>query len=180
MFDKRLTLIEKKKLLIQKYFKLINFLKKVNSKYYLENKHKFIFSKKKLEYFLKRKNVDVQAILNVHTTKHNNILTLTTTFGDTLAWASSGMFYKKSQRGLPLAAALCTKKILKFAKKHKILVFGIQFNGLGRGTHAVVDEIIKNKFKIKYLKDVTPIAHNGCRPPKVKRNRKSHREAYFE
>ena len=61
-----------------------------------------------------------------------------------------------------------------------MLVIGIQFNGLGRGAHAVVDEILKNKLKIKFLKDVTPIAHNGCRPPKVRRNRKTHREAYFE
>ena len=60
------------------------------------------------------------------------------------------------------------------------MVVGIQFNGLGRGTHSVVEEMVKNKIKIKYLKDVTPIAHNGCRPPKVKRNRKTHREAYFE
>jgi small subunit ribosomal protein S11 len=145
-----------------------------------KNARFFNLGKRKLEEILARFKDGVNGLLTVHSTKHNTIITLTSPKGDTLGWASAGMFYKKGKRGTPLAASLAAKKIARFAKRKNIKVVGIKFNGLGRGNVAIVNEIKKNKINILYLKDVTPTSHNGCRPPKLRRKKNSHRQAFYE
>jgi|GEM_PF-226630 len=163
----------------EKRRKVVKILK--TQKYPFKKNNKFFnLGKRKLEEILARFKEGVNGLLTVHSTKHNTIITLTTPKGDTLGWASAGMFYKKGKRGTPLAASLAAKKIAKFAKRKNIKVVGIKFNGLGKGNVAIVNEIKKNKINILYLKDVTPTSHNGCRPPKISRKKNSHRQALYE
>ncbi|MGC8867844.1 MAG: 30S ribosomal protein S11 [Elusimicrobiales bacterium] len=101
---------------------------------------------------------------------NNTIITLTDEHGNVVAWASSGSNgFKGTKKGTPFAAQLTMSKILE-----KVNMFGIKqvhifVSGPGPGRETALRTIAQSSIKILSIRDVTPIPHNGCRPPKPRR-----------
>jgi len=115
------------------------------------------------------KNVP-QAVAHIKSTFNNTVVTITDSSGNTLAWASAGtMGYKGSRKGTPFAAQLAAEKAARKASEHGVQHLSILVKGPGPGREAALRSLLASGFKISMIRDVTPIPHNGCRPPKRRR-----------
>ncbi len=119
----------------------------------------------------KRKNIHIHtARIYITSSFNNTIITLTDEHGNVVAWASSGSNgFKGTKKGTPFAAQLTMSKILE-----KVNMFGIKqvhifVSGPGPGRETALRTIAQSSIKILSIRDVTPIPHNGCRPPKPRR-----------
>lgn len=116
-----------------------------------------------------KKNVP-QAIAHIRSTFNNTIVTITDTSGNTLAWASSGtQGFKGSRKGTPFAAQLAAEDVARKAGDHGVQQVAIEVKGPGPGREAALRSLLNCGFKVTMIRDVTPIPHNGCRPPKRRR-----------
>ncbi|MGA9530987.1 MAG: 30S ribosomal protein S11 [Candidatus Babeliales bacterium] len=109
------------------------------------------------------------AVAHVSSTFNNTITTITTPTGDVLFTTSSGRIQKGSRKGTPYIATQSIELIVKDMKEAGITELDVRIRGLGPGKESVIRALQAAGFDIKYLKDVTPLAHNGPRPPKKRR-----------
>ncbi|MCA9322950.1 MAG: 30S ribosomal protein S11 [Planctomycetes bacterium] len=116
-----------------------------------------------------RKNV-VKAIAHVKSTFNNTIVTITDTTGATLCWDSSGSIgYKGSRKSTPFAAQRAGERVADKAKKFGVREIEVWIKGPGSGRESAVRALKGAGLDVKAIQDVTPMAHNGCRPRKRRR-----------
>lgn len=108
--------------------------------------------------------------VHVHTTHNNTIVTVTDMNGNTISWASAGVLgLKGARKETAFAATEATTKALNDAKVHGIRKVEVYVNGTGAGREPSVRAVQACEVEITMIKDVSPIPHNGCRPPKRRR-----------
>tara|TARA_B100000686_G_C16748976_1_gene951264 strand:+ start:174 stop:641 length:468 start_codon:yes stop_codon:yes gene_type:complete len=122
------------------------------------------FIKKKV-----RKNVP-NAIAHVNATFNNTVINITDIKGNTLSWSSSGVKgFKGSRKSTPYAAQIAASDAGEKAKYHGVKTLEIYIKGPGAGRESALRALQAVGFTITSIKDVTPLPHNGCRPPKRRR-----------
>lgn len=116
-----------------------------------------------------RKNIPA-GVAYIQATFNNTIVTITDMTGNTVAWSSSGVLrFKGSRKSTPFAAQLVAEDAAKKAMEHGMRSVGVFVKGPGTGRESALRAIANSGLKITHIKDVTPIPHNGCRPPKRRR-----------
>jgi small subunit ribosomal protein S11 len=113
-----------------------------------------------------RKNIPL-GIAHIHTTFNNTIVTITDVDGNAIAWSSAGALgYKGSRKSTPFAAQLTAEAVAKSAMDNGMLRVEVSVKGPGPGREAAIRSLQAAGLEITAIKDVTPVPHNGCRPPK--------------
>jgi small subunit ribosomal protein S11 len=116
-----------------------------------------------------RKNVPV-GVAHIKATFNNTIITITDLDGNALAWCSSGSKgFKGSRKSTPFAATVAAEEVAKKAMEYGVNALTVYIKGPGSGREAALRTLQAAGLKINYIRDVTPIPHNGCRPPKRRR-----------
>ena len=115
-----------------------------------------------------RKNV-VDGQAHIHATFNNTIITITDKQGNTISWASAGMDAKGSRKGTSYAAQVASEKAAKAACDHGMKTVDVYVKGPGSGRESAIRALETVGLQITMIKDVTPVPHNGCRPPKRRR-----------
>lgn len=116
-----------------------------------------------------RKNVS-RAIAHVKATFNNTIVTITDVNGDVLCWASAGgTGFKGSRKSTPFAAQRAAETCAERASKFGVKEIEVRVNGPGAGRESAITGLQTSGLTIKAIEDVTPLPHNGCRPPKRRR-----------
>ncbi len=116
-----------------------------------------------------KKNVP-KGVAHIQSTFNNTVVTITDPTGATIAWASAGMTgFKGSRKGTPFAAGLAAEKAGREAMNHGMREVSILVKGPGAGREAAIRSLQAVGLEVTLIKDVTPIPHNGCRPPKRRR-----------
>ena len=116
-----------------------------------------------------RKNV-ASGVIHIKSSFNNTIVSITDASGNVIAWASSGVAgYKGSRKSTPFAAQLAAEKAARAAQEHGLRRAEVQVKGPGSGRDAAVRSIQNTGIEVVSIKDVTPVPHNGCRPPKRRR-----------
>ncbi len=118
----------------------------------------------------KEKKVITHGVMFIHSTFNNTIITITDPDGKVLTWASGGMVgFKGSRKSTPFAAQLAAEKALKDAENFGMRSLDVRVKGPGAGRESAIRSIGSTPLQVRSIKDVTPIPHNGCRPPKKRR-----------
>ncbi len=108
--------------------------------------------------------------VHIHTTFNNTVITITDTEGNTISWASAGtMGIKGSKKSTPFAAGMAAEKAGKAAADAGMKTVDVFVKGLGAGRESAIRSLGTAGLEVKTITDVTPIPHNGCRPPKKRR-----------
>ncbi len=116
-----------------------------------------------------RKNV-THGIAHIKSSFNNTIITISDQQGNTLAWASSGnVGFKGSRKSTPFAAQLAAETAARRAMEHGVRRVDVVVKGPGSGRETAIRSIQNTGIEVLGIKDVTPIPHNGCRPPKRRR-----------
>lgn len=116
-----------------------------------------------------RKNV-THGIAHIKSSFNNTIITISDQQGNTLAWASSGnVGFKGSRKSTPFAAQVAAERVGNVVKEFGVKNLEVNVKGPGPGRESAVRALNAAGFKIMSIMDVTPIPHNGCRPPKRRR-----------
>ena len=116
-----------------------------------------------------RKSVPV-AIVHVKATFNNTIVTISDPTGKVVAWSSAGSLgFRGSQKGTPFAAQQACMAAANAAKEHGVRTVNVRVKGPGGGRESAIRALATAGITVKQIKDVTPIPHNGCRPPKKRR-----------
>lgn len=117
-----------------------------------------------------RKNI-AKGIIHISATFNNTVVTVTDEMGNVIAWSSAGSLgFKGSKKSTPYAAQQAVEDALTKAKEHGLKEIGIKVQGPGSGRKTAVKSAGTSEgVKVSFLKDVTPLPHNGCRPPKRRR-----------
>ncbi|MDF1757726.1 MAG: 30S ribosomal protein S11 [Legionellaceae bacterium] len=116
-----------------------------------------------------KKNVS-DAIVHVHASFNNTIITFTDRQGNALCWATSGgSGFRGSRKSTPYAAQIATEKASVVAKEYGVKSVAVFIHGPGPGRESTIRELISQEFKIVEITDVTGIPHNGCKPSKKRR-----------
>ena len=117
-----------------------------------------------------RKNVSV-GVAHVKSSFNNTIVSITDVDGIVISWASSGAVgFKGSRKSTPFAAQLAAERAAKAAQEHGVRRVDVEVKGPGSGRDTAVRSLQNSGIEVTTIKDVTPIPHNGCRPPKRRRN----------
>jgi len=118
----------------------------------------------------KKIHVESQGIAHVKATFNNVIITLTDVHGNTISWSSSGkMGFKGSKKNTPFAAQVSAEQVAKAAFDLGLRKVDVFVKGPGSGREAAIRTLQTAGLEIMTIKDITPIPHNGCRPPKRRR-----------
>ncbi|MGI6559286.1 MAG: 30S ribosomal protein S11 [Limnochordia bacterium] len=116
-----------------------------------------------------RKNIE-SGIAHIRSTFNNTIVTITDKQGNVVAWSSSGnMGFKGSRKGTPFAAGMAAEEAARAAMEHGMKYIEVYVKGPGSGREAAIRQLQAAGLDVTMIKDVTPIPHNGCRPPKRRR-----------
>jgi len=116
-----------------------------------------------------KKNV-VDGVAHVHASFNNTIITVTDRQGNTLAWATSGgSGFRGSRKSTPFAAQVAADRVGQVVKEFGMKSVEVRVKGPGPGRDAAVRALNNAGFRVTSISDVTPIPHNGCRPPKKRR-----------
>ena len=116
-----------------------------------------------------RKNV-AYGVAHIKSSFNNTIITITDQQGNTIAWASSGnVGFKGSRKSTPFAAQLAAETVARRAMEHGVRKVDVLVKGPGSGRETAIRTIQNTGIEVVGIKDVTPIPHNGCRPPKRRR-----------
>ncbi len=108
--------------------------------------------------------------VHIQSSFNNTIVTVTDLQGNVIAWSSAGALkYKGSRKGTPFAAQMATEAAVKAAKEHGLRSAEVYVKGPGAGRESAIRAIGSCDVEITLISDVSPIAHNGCRPPKRRR-----------
>ena len=118
----------------------------------------------------KIKRTVLDAVVHVHASFNNTIITITDRQGNTLAWATSGgCGFRGSRKSTPFAAQVAAEKVGNVAKDHGVKNLEVRVKGPGPGRESSIRALNALGFRVTQIEDVTPIPHNGCRPPKRRR-----------
>ena len=116
-----------------------------------------------------RKNID-KGEAHIHSSFNNTIVTITDTNGNTISWGSAGgLGFKGSRKSTPFAAGEVAETAAKAAMEHGLNTVEVYVKGPGAGREAAIRALQSAGLELSSIKDVTPIPHNGCRPPKRRR-----------
>ncbi|MEJ5210120.1 30S ribosomal protein S11 [Thiobacter aerophilum] len=116
-----------------------------------------------------KKNV-AEGIAHIHASFNNTIVTITDRQGNALAWATAGgVGFKGSRKSTPFAAQVAAEAAGKAAQEYGVKNLEVRIKGPGPGRESAVRALNAVGFKITQIADVTPVPHNGCRPPKKRR-----------
>lgn len=116
-----------------------------------------------------RKNIP-SGVAHIRSTFNNTIVTITDKQGNVVSWASAGnMGFKGSRKSTPFAAGLAAESAAKAAMEHGMREIEVYVKGPGAGREAAIRSLQAAGLDVNMIKDVTPIPHNGCRPPKRRR-----------
>lgn len=116
-----------------------------------------------------RKNV-AYAVVHIHATFNNTIVTFADKSGNTLSWSSAGNAgFTGSRKSTPFAAGQAADKAARAAMDHGVTTVDVYVKGPGPGRESAVRSLQGAGLKVNLIKDVTPLPHNGCRPPKRRR-----------
>ena len=116
-----------------------------------------------------RKNIE-KGMAHIHSSFNNTIVTLTDVHGNAISWASSGQLgFKGSRKSTPFASQMAAETAAKAAMEHGLKTVEVYVKGPGSGREAAIRSLQTAGLEISMIKDVTPIPHNGCRPPKRRR-----------
>jgi small subunit ribosomal protein S11 len=116
-----------------------------------------------------KKNVPT-GVVHIRSTFNNTLVTITDVNGNTVAWASSGIRgFKGSRKSTPFAAQLAADQAARAAQDHGMTTVSIRVSGPGAGRESALRAIQAAGMRVTSIEDVTPIPHNGCRPPKRRR-----------
>jgi small subunit ribosomal protein S11 len=116
-----------------------------------------------------RKNI-ASGVAHVNSSFNNTTITITDAQGNTIAWSSAGtMGFKGSRKSTPYAAQIAAETAARKAQDHGMRTLEIEVSGPGSGRESALRALQASGFTITTIRDVTPIPHNGCRPPKRRR-----------
>ena len=116
-----------------------------------------------------RKNVEY-GVAHIRSTFNNTIVTITDKNGNALSWASAGgLGFRGSRKSTPFAAQMAAEVAAKAAMEHGLKSVEVFVKGPGSGREAAIRALQATGLEVTMIKDVTPIPHNGCRPPKRRR-----------
>ncbi len=115
-----------------------------------------------------KKNIPV-GVAHIKATFNNTIITFTDQKGNVVSWASAGSHFKGSRKSTPFAAQVAAEQAATKARDNGMRTVGIFVKGPGTGRESAMRAISAAGFKVSFIRDVTPIPHNGCRPPKRRR-----------
>ena len=116
-----------------------------------------------------RKNI-TSGVAHVNASFNNTVVTITDAQGNTIAWSSSGsQGFKGSRKSTPYAAQMAADSAARKAMEHGVKTLEVEVKGPGSGRESALRALQAAGFTITSIKDVTPIPHNGCRPPKRRR-----------
>jgi len=116
-----------------------------------------------------RKNIQ-SGIAHIQSTFNNTMVTITDVSGNVIAWSSSGCRgFKGSRKSTPFAAQMAGEDAARKAQEHGMKSIAVYVKGPGAGRESALRALQTSGFKITLIRDVTPIPHNGCRPPKRRR-----------
>ena len=130
----------------------------------MANPAKKVVRKKK-----EKKNIP-NGVAHIQATFNNTLITITDTVGNVLSWSSSGSKgFKGSRKSTPFAAQIAAEDAAKKAQEHGVRNIEVYVKGPGSGRESALRALQAAGFTISFIKDVTAIPHNGCRPPKRRR-----------
>ncbi|MEG2813602.1 MAG: 30S ribosomal protein S11 [Oscillospiraceae bacterium] len=116
-----------------------------------------------------RKNIE-RGCVHIQSTFNNTIVTIADVQGNVISWASAGeMGFRGSKKSTPFAAQTAAEKAAKAAQEHGLKTVEVFVKGPGSGREAAIRALQAVGLEVSMIRDVTPIAHNGCRPPKRRR-----------
>lgn len=116
-----------------------------------------------------KKNVE-SGIAHIKSTFNNTIVTITDVNGNTISWSSAGnVGFKGSRKSTPFAAQMAAEAAAKAAMEHGMKTVAVEVKGPGAGREAAIRSLQAVGLEVTTIKDVTPVPHNGCRPPKRRR-----------
>ena len=116
-----------------------------------------------------KKNIE-RGCAHIRSTFNNTIVTITDTQGNALSWASSGgLGFRGSRKSTPFASQMAAETAAKAAMEHGLKTVEVYVKGPGAGREAAIRALQSAGLDVTMIKDVTPIPHNGCRPPKRRR-----------
>jgi len=127
-------------------------------------------AKRKIKKRVVKKNIG-SGIVYIAATFNNTVITITDTMGNVIAWSSAGALgFKGSKKSTPFAAQQAVEDAMAKAKEHGLKEVGIKVQGPGGGRDTAVKTVGATEgIKVLWMKDITPLPHNGCRPPKRRR-----------
>ena len=116
-----------------------------------------------------KKNIQT-GVAHIQSTFNNTIITITDVGGNAVSWASAGQQgFKGSRKSTPYAAQMAAEEAAKKAQEHGVRTLGVYVKGPGAGRESALRALQGAGMRITMIRDVTPIPHNGCRPPKRRR-----------
>jgi len=116
-----------------------------------------------------KKNIQ-SGIAHIQSTFNNTLVTITDVSGNVVAWSSAGRRgFKGSRKSTPFAAQTAAEDAARRAQDHGMKTVGVYLRGPGAGREAALRSLAAAGLKVSLIRDVTPIPHNGCRPPKRRR-----------
>ncbi len=116
-----------------------------------------------------KKNIQT-GVAHIQSTFNNTIITITDVGGNAVSWASAGQQgFKGSRKSTPYAAQMAAEDCAKKAQEHGVRTLGVYVKGPGAGRESALRALQGAGMRITMIRDVTPIPHNGCRPPKRRR-----------
>ena len=125
---------------------------------------------KKKTFKKKEKKVVPVGVVHVQASFNNTIITITDPMGNVLSWSSSGSLgFRGSRKGTPFAAQQASLTAANKAKESGLRTVNVEVSGPGAGRESAVRALSTAGLEVRIIKDLTPIPHNGCRPPKKRR-----------
>ncbi|MCG3174428.1 MAG: 30S ribosomal protein S11 [Myxococcota bacterium] len=116
-----------------------------------------------------KKNVAV-GVVHIYSSFNNTMITITDAGGNTLSWCSAGARgFRGSRKSTPFAAQVASEEAARRAKDHGLKTVSVEVSGPGAGRESAVRALSSAGLRVTSIRDVTPIPHNGCRPPKRRR-----------
>ncbi|SEO75637.1 small subunit ribosomal protein S11 [Amphibacillus marinus] len=116
-----------------------------------------------------KKNIDT-GIAHIRSTFNNTIVTITDVQGNAISWSSAGSLgFKGSRKSTPFAAQMAAEAAAKSAQEHGLKTLEVTVKGPGAGREAAIRSLQATGLEVTAIVDVTPVPHNGCRPPKRRR-----------
>ena len=116
-----------------------------------------------------RKNIE-RGVAHIQSTFNNTLVTITDMSGNAISWSSAGALgYKGSRKGTPFAAQMAAETAAKAAKEHGLRSVEVYVKGPGAGRESAIRALANCELEVTLISDVSPIPHNGCRPPKKRR-----------
>ena len=128
-----------------------------------------VTTKKVVKKRRERKNID-KGTAHIRSTFNNTIVTISDVQGNVISWASAGeLGFKGSKKSTPFAAQTCAEQAARLAMEHGLKTVEVYVRGPGSGRESAIRALQTAGLDITLIRDVTPIPHNGCRPPKRRR-----------